>query len=46
MQPDLAAYSVADVSHLPEIVERGGAAAERALPLIRRALRRPAETSS
>ena len=46
VQPDLAAYSVADVSHLPEIVERGEAAAERALPVIRRALRRPAETAS
>ena len=46
VQPDLVAYSVADVSRLPEIVERGEAAAERALPVIRRALRRPAETSS
>ncbi|TMB47791.1 MAG: cyclic nucleotide-binding domain-containing protein, partial [Deltaproteobacteria bacterium] len=46
VQPDLVAYSVADVSRLPDIVERGEAAAERALPVIRRALRRPAETSS
>ena len=45
VQPDLVAYSVADVSRLPDIVERGEAAAERALPVIRRALRRPAETS-
>jgi len=46
VQPDLAAYSVADVRHLREIVERGEAAAEQALPVIRRALRTPALTSS
>src|SRR5205823_4358578 len=46
VQPDLVAYSVADFSRLPEIVERGEAAAEQALPAIRRALRRPVETSS
>jgi hypothetical protein len=43
VQPDLVAYSVADVGRLPEIMERGEAAAEQALPLIRKALRRPVE---
>src|SRR5439155_15136325 len=39
VQPDLVAYSVADVWHLPEIMVRGEAAAEQALPLSREAMR-------
>ncbi len=43
VQPDLTAFSVADVQHVGEIVERGEAAAEAALPAIRAAMqRRPA----
>jgi NTE family protein len=41
VQPDLAAYSAADVLRLDEIVERGEAAADAALPVIRTALRQP-----
>jgi NTE family protein len=45
VQPDLVAYSVADVWHLHEIVERGEAAAEAALPGIRAAMRTPTRSS-
>jgi len=46
IQPDLLAYSVTDMWRLPEIIERGEAAAEEALRTVRRAFGQGAPSSS